>query len=189
MNAASERAGFDAVVDAFWDPIMRYFWRSVPSHEAEELAQRTFISAYRATRLNAPEQHDQAGWRRYLFTCAKHLWIDHVRSRRTTMPLLDDVMPAEPALADSGSLTEVLRDEEFAGLRECLDGLEPQARSTCMLHFFDGLSKREIGRLLDRPESTVRNLLVKALSLLRRCLSTKGLAPESPPSAASPTSE
>jgi RNA polymerase sigma factor (sigma-70 family) len=175
------RVEFDAVVNAWWGPILRFFWRGVPLHEAEELAQRTFVSAYRASRGRAPRQDDQAGWRRYLFTCAKHVWVDHGRRRRAQMPMLDDVAPQEPVDGGASVLAGALRDEEVAGLRACLDGLEPEARLACLLHFFDGLSKREIGRLMRRPESTVRHVLVQALVWLRHCLSTKGLAPEPTP--------
>lgn len=184
------RAAFDAIVESLWEPIVRFFWRGVPAHDAEELAQRTFVRAYRATRSGSgPEAMDQVGWRRYLFTCARHVWIDHARRTRLVMPLADDLQATEPTVSGETSIAGLLRDEEVAGLRACLDGLGPELRSACLLHFFDGLSKREIGRQLDRPEATVRNVLSKALALLRQCLATKGLAPEPAPSIAPPIGE
>ena len=184
------RAAFDPIVDACWEPILRFFWRGVPAHEAEELAQRTFVRAYRATRSGGgPEAGDHVGWRRYLFTCARHVWIDHVRRNRSLMPLLDDFESIEPVASGEGSVAELLRAEQVEGLRECLDGLQPELRSACLQHFFDGLSKREIGRRLDRPEATVRTVLTKALALLRQCLAGKGLAPEADPAHAPPIGE
>src|SRR5437867_1042811 len=68
------RAAFDAIVDALWEPILHFFWRGVSLHDAEELAQRTFARAYRATRAGGgPAAADLPGWRRYLFTCARHV--------------------------------------------------------------------------------------------------------------------
>ncbi len=184
------RAAFDAIVNACWEPILRFFWRGVSLHDAEELAQHTFVRAYRATVAGGgPDATDHVGWRRYLFTCARHVWIDHARRNRSLMPLADDVGSTEPAASGPGFIAELLHDEEVDGLRACLDGLLPELRSACLQHFFDGLSKREIGRLLDRPESTVRNVLTKALAMLRQCLAGKGLAPEPDPSHAAPIDE
>src|SRR5262249_14579030 len=122
----------------------------------------------------------------YLFACARNVWIDHARRASAALPLADDLQPGEPVAAGDGSVARLLRDEEVLGLHECLDGLAAELRSACLLHFFDGLSKREIGRALDRPEATVRSVLGRALALLRSCLAGKGLAPEPDPAQVPP---
>jgi DNA-directed RNA polymerase specialized sigma24 family protein len=75
-------------------------------------------------------------------------------------------------------VSTLLRREERDAIRDCMDRLDAIARATCWLVFVEGCSKREAGRLLDRPEATVRAAIVAALASLRQCLRAKGLSTE-----------
>ncbi len=57
-------------------------------------------------------------------------------------------------------------DETWAELRR----LPPSQRAVVVLRFYEDLSLTEIARLLDRPASTVRSDLRRALERLRRTL-------------------
>ncbi len=55
--------------------------------------------------------------------------------------------------------------------------MKEQSRAACWLLFVEQKSKREIARMMHKPESSVRVLLVGALKSMRSCLEGKGMAP------------
>ena len=77
---------------------------------------------------------------------------------------------------DSEAADRFALDEEASALRDCMGELETRSRSICWLHFAEDHSKREVARLLECPESSVRSWIQKALEALRVCLERKGLA-------------
>ncbi len=185
-----DRAAFDALVQAFWDPIMRFFWKRVSADDAEDLTQGLFVAVYQSVRRGAgPRRSDAASWRRYLFTCAGNRLVDYWRRKACRPPtaslesLLDEGESWQDVIgsAEEADLAAdaALLQEESEAIRECMGTLDVLSRTLCWLVFADGRSKREIARRVGKPEASVRAMLVEAIRALRRCLEAKGLAPSS----------
>ncbi len=179
---------FDELVDAYWEPVLRFFWKRLPPDDAEDLGQNVFIAVYRAVlKGGGPVGGDGESWRRYLFTCARNLMRDYLRRMKARAPFdrLENLLGDEGAGPDVE--TRVRKGEEASGLlvskeeseaiRDCMGRLDVLSRAICWLHFVDSRSKREIARALEMPESSLRATLVKALKVLRRCLEAKGMSP------------
>jgi RNA polymerase sigma factor (sigma-70 family) len=74
----------------------------------------------------------------------------------------------EPASADLSVTRVVQRKEEFEILREALQDLSPDHRRAITLVFFQGLTLRQAGEIMDgRSEDAVRMLLRRAENRLR----------------------
>jgi RNA polymerase sigma factor (sigma-70 family) len=183
-----DRDAFDRLALAFWRPILGFFWRRIPTAEAEDLAQTVFVNVYRGLRRGAGERlDDREGWSRYLFGVARNALSDHYRRRAASRPegrleelFRDGDDRAERFAGDPGGAQahDPLESEEVrAALEACIGELERTARSLVWLHFVEGRSKRELARALGRPESSVRSDMASWLSRLRRCLESKGVAP------------
>ncbi|MEW6747594.1 MAG: sigma-70 family RNA polymerase sigma factor [Planctomycetota bacterium] len=184
----SRREVFNRIVERFWDPVMRYLWRRLGADEAEDLAQEVFVSVYRTLRRGTgrtPENDE--GWRRYLIASARNHLANH-RRRTCSGPAderLEDLLDEEctsAVISDPGEAATVgdavISCERREAIRDCMSRLDRVSFTVCLLHFVDGRSKRDIGRALERPESSIRYLLVRALQTLRACLKEKGFAPE-----------
>lgn len=97
---------------------------------AEDLTQETFLRLHRAQ----PEFHEPAQLRAWLLRTARHLLIDHIRARRSEVPL-DESLP----LVDNGSavwrayepcivpLAQRLPEDYRAALLWDLDGVPQHA--------------------------------------------------------------
>ncbi len=73
----------------------------------------------------------------------------------------------------------VLRDPleaEDAAQEAALGALDTDLRVAMALHYFEGFSHREVGRMLNVPDSTVSDRIKSALKRLRRELAAAGLA-------------
>jgi len=184
-----ERTAIARLVEAYWEPVMRYFWKRTSREDAEDMAQEVFVAACRAVRHGAaPNPADVEGWRRYLYFNAKNRLVDYwrrkgVRPGKWMVDVIDGESFAQsrgPGSTNEGVAKEsgTSRDQTIA-IRDCMSELEPSSRFSCWMLFVEGRSQREIAGMIDKPESTLRTILVRAVADLRTCLERKGLAPAS----------
>ncbi|WP_244963155.1 sigma-70 family RNA polymerase sigma factor [Nocardioides dongkuii] len=134
-----------------WLPLVRLGFLLTGSREtAEDVVQSAFASAQsRWDRIDDPPAY----LRRSVVNLAKDGQRREFRRRRLPAD-------AEPVTA----IPEV--DETWALVRR----LPTTQRAVVVLHFYEDLPLVEIGRLLDRPASTVRSDLRRALARLRKDL-------------------
>jgi RNA polymerase sigma factor for flagellar operon FliA len=99
---------------------------------------------------------------------AVHLPLDgHSRASRDERLTRAELLGSDDELPDE----RIAREEEIAGLRDAMLGLDDQERTVLALYYFEELRSREIGELLGVSESRVSQLRARALSRLRGALS------------------
>ena len=142
------------------------FYQLGDHHDAEDVTERTFLSALDAIDGFQPEG---AGFRAWLFRIAHNVIANSRRSRlRRRTEALD--LGREHHAPDADPAGLVARADEVAGLRAALAALPTDRRQVVLLRFVDELSAREIGVVLDRSEGAVRVLLHRALRELAAAL-------------------
>jgi RNA polymerase sigma-70 factor (ECF subfamily) len=141
---------------------------------AEELAQDTFVKAYR--HLAAFDTTRRlSSW---LFRIAHNTALDALRrAPRPEQPIdaADDRSPATPAAPRTPDPVE----QKALGhaLDAALATLRPEFRAAIVLRYDEGLSFEEIGQVLGVPDATARSHVHRARKALARHLSTTGWAP------------
>ncbi|HLB03394.1 MAG TPA: sigma-70 family RNA polymerase sigma factor [Gaiellaceae bacterium] len=124
------------------------------SHDAEDAAQQTFLSAHKSL-LGGTHPRDPAAW---LAAIARNECRGRARERMRE-PLLFDEKP-EPASDTTEQV--VARREEVAALREAMRGLPDQQREAVVLRDFYGLRYDEVGAALGVSGPAVESLLFRA---------------------------
>ena len=148
---SSEQSALEAVYRSSSLALTRLAYLLVGDRsEAEDIVQSVFASA--VTRWPTIDE-PSAYLRRAVVNRANDV---HRRSHRAAAPALPtDGVVGEPAVDDTLRFVRALPD--------------PQ-RAVVVLRFYEDLSLTEIAALLDRPDSTVRSDLRRALTKLRRSL-------------------
>ena len=125
---------------------------------ADDLAQETFLQAWRRFDSFTPGTNCRAWLYRILFLVAQG-------QKRQAKPLfaIDDV--PESALAIEGSLPDVFGRDH---VRAAFDSLARDQQVVVQLADVEGLRYREIAEALDLPLGTVMSRLSRARSLLRQ---------------------
>jgi RNA polymerase sigma-70 factor (ECF subfamily) len=133
------------------------------SAAAEDVVQETFIRAWRAR-----DRFDTTlgTLRTWLFTIARRVVIDQVRSRAVRQT---DPMPADIAIAD-----EVETAMFGWQVEEAMRRLRPEHRHVLVETYYRGRTGRDIADTLKIPEGTVRSRLFYALRTLRLTLEEMG---------------
>lgn len=137
--------------------------------EAEDLAQETFIRAFRQRET----LRDPAALESWLYRIATHICIDRLRQRAKTrerqadspvedLPIIDHTQPSPFVIVQQAEMGECV-DQYVATLSD------PQ-KAVLLLHDADGMTDNEIADLLGLPLTTVKMRLHRARQKLGTAL-------------------
>jgi RNA polymerase sigma-70 factor, ECF subfamily len=138
------------------DLAVRVAYGVVRHHQdAEEIAQEAFAKAHR----RFAQLRDRTRFRAWLVRMTWRLAIDRWRSdrrrqAREQISLVDDPVPTTEAVAAA--------NERAARLWRAIDALPDKLRQVIVLAAIQGYDVREVARLLDVPEGTVKSRLFLA---------------------------
>ena len=116
----------------------------------------------RLRQLRDPAQLDA-----WLDRIVVHAALDHLRKQKHWQDMGEDALPDLPA--EEKDLTP----EDTMDLYAALDLLTPEERTYIILRFFEGCSFREMGEILEQPETTIKSRLTRILTRLRGQLTPK----------------
>jgi len=156
---------FERLVERYGDRLFGFALTLTGSRsEAEEIAQDSFVSAYRALARYEPERRRTLALRAWLFTIA----LNKVRNRARRAPALEipDDLALPTAVAD-GPEAFAERNEAVAAVRRALDDLQPRYRMPVVLRHIEGLSYDEIASVLGQPVGTAKANVHRGLAQLR----------------------
>jgi RNA polymerase sigma-70 factor (ECF subfamily) len=158
---------FDALVATHHGEIYRYLARATSrASEAQDLAQETFLRAYRAHRALAPDANARA----WLFAIATNVAKNHFRaeSRRRRVHA---TVRATGRLADTdGPEGETLFKEARARLETVVAGLPLKQRLAFTLRKVHDLDYDAIARSLDCSADSARAHVFQAVRKIRQSL-------------------
>jgi len=132
---------------------------------ADDVAQETWVAAYRALRrLDDPQR-----LRAWLYGIARNQALNALRREdRTRLDYVEDeVLEAVPDAEDGGLQ---IRAEQAAQVHRCLDRISPAHAEVLILCYVDGLSYEEIAEITRVKLGTVRSRLHYAKRALREAM-------------------
>ena len=132
-------------------------------HDAEEVAQDTFLRAYRALATYPPDRVRDLKQKAWLHQIAVNIVRNRVRGVR---PRLVELNGSEPSAA-SGPEEDVLRRAEIDELASRVAGLPARYREAVVLRHVQELSYAEVAEMLGQPVGTVKANVHRGLKMLR----------------------
>lgn len=166
-QAQRDLKAFGVLYDRYVDRVYRFCYRRTGSHyEAEELTAQAFRRA-----LEGLPKYEWRGtpFGAWLFRIAGHLIVD--RSKRREVPLDRDFQESGPE-----PLEGLLEAEEVDELWQAVYGLPLYQQQVLVLRYAQGLSTREVARIVNRSETATKQLVHRSLKALRERLQ---VSPES----------
>ncbi|MBV9302258.1 MAG: sigma-70 family RNA polymerase sigma factor [Acidobacteriaceae bacterium] len=165
---------------AAWDELVRTHTRRVyaiayrftnKESEAQDLTQEVFLRIFKSLSSFRAGEGNFTVW---LTRLTRNLLVDHYRRTkqdRVTDPLEDKLSNVESRTGQY-SRTEGLLAGREAGelLQAALQKLSPELRETVILRDLEELEYREIAKVLDVPEGTVKSRLNRGRAELARVL-------------------
>lgn len=137
---------------------------------AEDLTQETFVAAW----ANIRRYRARASFATWLHKIAYHKFIDSGRRLQRHAALIAGLKQDSPDVQETlDPLHQLTSDEHSRLLYEAMHRLEPFEHITIVLHYIQGLSFREMARVLDEPAGTVKWRTSQALKRLKEFLTNR----------------
>ncbi|GAB3383103.1 RNA polymerase sigma factor RpoE [Lysobacter fragariae] len=161
-----DSAAFDALVRKYQHRIVALIGRYVADwSECQDVAQETFIRAYRAL----PNFRGDSQFYTWLHRIAVNTAKNHLVAQNRRPPT-DDVDAADAEQYDTGTRLrdtatpehELLRQEIELTVMRVVEQLPEELRTAISLREVDGLSYEEIAARMDCPIGTVRSRIFRA---------------------------
>lgn len=168
---SGDRDGFNRLVERYWDRLYRWLYRMTHDrHTAEDLTQETFLKALGAVHSFRPGSN----FRAWVFTIGHNNLVNQKRSeRRTKHQLPEDA--AAPEMNGVETTTE--NREVLEVVNKAVAELPADFRAALLLRVQEGLSFREVAKILGTTEETARWRVFKARQKLMKVLSPELLPP------------
>ncbi len=155
---AGDRAAIERLFKELYPPVYGFCYSMTRRQaDAEDLAQQTFLRAFKSLRQFRPRQ-PMAPW---ILRIAHNLFISQLRTRRPHLEL-DDPETASVATSEPSPETAAISAETRAELERALRRLAPAARAILVLRYQQQLSYDEIATVIGKPVTTVTNRLFEA---------------------------
>lgn len=164
---AGEKRAFELLVSKYQRRILRLLGRILHNQsDVEDIAQETFLKAYRAL----PKFRNESAFYTWLYRIAVNTARNHISSKHNQVFVSDQI---ESQDGETFSLLDNLTDGEtpethmhnreiVEALQEALEELPDQLRQAIVLRELEGLSYDEIATAMDCPVGTVRSRIFRA---------------------------
>ncbi len=161
--ALGDKRAFDALVRKHQQAVRRFFLHQTLGDTplSDDLAQETFIKAY----THIGSFRGVAGFQTWLFGIAYRVFLDHVRSRKTTFDIDESVTRVSARTADGGLKVD---------LYEALKLLKADERMCVTLQLVEGQPIERISAITGMSPGTVKSHLSRGKSKLATYLKENG---------------
>jgi len=170
----TDKEAFEKVYNFYYERILKYLLKRTASAEAAyDLTADTFIKAF--------ESFHKFKWtgvsiKVWLYRIAINALKNHRRKPHSivlTAEMEGMEILATNAKEELEHLDKAMHgDEDLTKLSDAVATLNPKYQNVVSLHYFEGLSHREIAQTIKRSESAVKSMMHRALTNLRQLLAT-----------------
>ena len=167
---AGDETAFTGLVNKYRKQVYAVAWRLVGNaQEADDLAQETFIKAYR----NLNKFRGDAKFKTWLLRITTNAGINMKKSGRISKD--SGEAPDDNLEAFSGSALEgLLDDERKLQLRQAINQLPPKQKQTLMLKTYKDMTCEEVASVMKCSPGTVKANIFNALKKLKTMLEPGG---------------
>lgn len=158
IRAGDERA-FGAIVERYQRPLLNFFARMGASTHDDDLAQETFVRLWNYRMKYKPT----AKFTTFLYTLARHAWLDHVRRAGRFADFFARYTEEAPTSTDGG--LRALRKR--MDIQTALEALPSRQREVLVLAVHQGQTYEEISQELSIPVGTVKSRVFNALKSMQ----------------------
>ena len=166
---------FEKIYDAHVEQIFRFVYLKVSSKDdAEDITSKVFLKLWEA--VSKKKEVDIKNPRAFLYRVARNMVIDYYRKNREDedetpkknkakkTPIEKVVVVDKEMRADERAML----DSQIEEIRSALSNINEDYQNIIIWYYLDELTTSEIANLLEKPEASVRVLIHRSLSALKK---------------------
>lgn len=133
---------------------------------AEDISQDVFVYIL----VNKKKYNFKYSFKTYLFLIGKSRALNYLKREKKKLEIIENMrIDAQPSLE-----SYIFKNEASKRLLEELKNLKPEYRDVIYLTNFEGISYKEVGKILGKNEKQIKTLLYNAKQTLKNNLERKG---------------
>ena len=176
---------FEKLVGRYGTPLYRFIYRLLKDEgESQDLVQETFLQVYR----NSSRYNPQYPFRVWIYSIASHLAINVLNSARRRRLIFfwnksehDQDHDQEQGIFSQEEVADTKKNPEeelshqqmCASIQQAVNKLNPRQKLALTLNKMEGLSYKEIARIMDINLSSVESLIFRAKQKIQQELNKK----------------
>jgi RNA polymerase sigma-70 factor, ECF subfamily len=167
---AGDMDAFGELYQRYLDPIYRYiYFRVGIVEDAEDLTESVFIKVWEALPGYRSIGLPLSSW---LYRIAHNLVVDFHRKKANNVVSLDERDEwSDPNQSSHGILTHIVQNENILMLSKAISMLPEEQQEVIVLRFIEGLTHKEIGRIIGKRDGACRMVQLRAIETLTQLLS------------------
>ena len=158
-----EPGAFGMIVDKYKEGIYAFAYDKLRDfQDAQDVTQEVFLQAYRG--LRTLRRWESLAFWLYRIAYARCIDLLRIRSRRVDQDFIED---QDPEVIDAPSLDSYRRDQRSQSIREALDSLPDAYREVLVLHYFGGMTIKDMARALGASPAAIGKRLSRGRARLK----------------------
>lgn len=167
---------FEEIYDSNIEDIFRFAYLKVSSKDdAEDITSRAFLKLWET--ISNGSKGNIKNHRAFLYKITRNLVIDYYRQNRDKEEKAADNKPKKKKVSlekvviidkEVRADEKALIDSEMEEVKDALSRINEDYQNIIILYYINELTTSEISDLLDKPESSIRVLIHRALAALRK---------------------
>ena len=158
----NDESAFSEIYEYYITPIFRFVYFRVRNRfDADDLTQSIFLKAWKNLSEYRQKKNPFSSW---LYAIARNTIIDFWRKKKEwSISELGENTEKEEERTD-----EILeKEEDLNEIKKAIGLLTEDQQEVIILKFIEGLSNKEISRILNKKEDAVRQIQSRAIKMLR----------------------
>lgn len=167
---AGDIDAFGEIYQRYIDPIYRYiYFRVGLVEDAEDLTEAVFLKVWESLPRYRSMGLPLSSW---IYRIAHNIVVDFHRKKTTDSLSLDERDEwREPDHSVQGTLAQVIANENVLRLSKAISMLPDEQQQVIVLRFLEGMTHKEIGKIIGKHDGACRMIQLRALETLTRLLS------------------
>lgn len=162
-----DRAAFDTLYAQYYDKLYRTACMITGNQaDGEDVTQETFIKMY----LHCRELKNDEQFRYWLYRILNRTAWQLAKKHSKEQPKEQILESEDTSMTTDSPVVQVLRNERDQAIIEAVRKLEYRQRAVVILYYYNGLGTKEISRVMECMEGTVKSRLFTARKNLKSLL-------------------
>ena len=166
---------FEQIVARYQRDIINFHYRFTGNrYEAEDLAQDTFIKAYK--KLDTLKEPGKL--KSWLYHIARNTAVDFFRKHKNrAIPVDHEILANLASVSETPNYEELIEQNSLGKeLKDCVNLLREEEKTLINLLYYHDFSYKQIGKMLGINQNTLKSRLRRARLSLFDIIKNKGLA-------------
>ena len=158
---------YSLLMEKYHNEIFKYVYNILGNYEStEDLLQEIFLKTYKNLKKY---NSSKASFRTWLYRISTNHTLNFVSSKDYKNNHINSIYEEGSFKSDSTAEEDIVKDEQINQVKRLINKLlKPKHQEIMFLHYFSGLTVKEIGESTDIPEKTIYKAIKTSVEKIKK---------------------